>query len=52
LASFAPENSTQKTAARNAAAWLARFVEISLTGDVSPETPAQKDNALPSGDRP
>lgn len=49
LATSLPPNSPQSVAARNAAAWLSRFVELSL--GVSGETPDQKSQALPRGDR-
>lgn len=49
LATSMPPNSTQSVAAKNAAAWLSRFVELSL--GVSPETPDRKSLALPTGDR-
>lgn len=49
LASSLPPNSAQSAAAKNAAAWLSRFVELSL--GVSPETPDRKSLALPKGDQ-
>lgn len=49
LASSLPPNSPQSAAAKNAAAWLSRFVELSLS--VSPETPDRKSLALPKGDQ-
>jgi len=49
LATSLPPNSPQSIAAKNAAAWLNRFVELSLS--VSGEAPDQKSQALPRGDR-
>lgn len=51
LTTSLPPNSPQYVAAKAAAAWLSQFVELSLAGSVSQETPDRKTLALPTGDR-